>query len=190
MDLTVALVALAVSLPLMAVVAILVKLGGPGPVIFRRRVVGRHAIRFDAFKFRTMIDGADAVLAGDSGLKQAFDANFKLVSDPRVTRVGRILRKFSVDELPQLVNVLKGQMSIVGPRMLSPDELSRYGEQLSTVLAVKPGLTGPWQVSGRHRTPYARRVELDVQYVRGWSLLRDVTILLRTPFVVLKGTGI
>jgi len=190
MDLAIALPALGLALPLMGVVAILVKVGGGGPVIFRRRVAGRDGVHFDAFKFRTMVNGADVMLAGNAGLKAAFDANYKLHSDPRVTPVGRVLRKFSVDELPQLVNVLLGQMSIVGPRMLSPDELPRYGEQLSTVLAVKPGLTGPWQVSGRHRTPYARRIELDVKYVERWGVLDDLRILLSTPSVVLKGTGI
>jgi lipopolysaccharide/colanic/teichoic acid biosynthesis glycosyltransferase len=182
--------ALLVAAPVMAAVAILVKITSSGPVIYRRRVVGRQGVEFDAFKFRTMIADAEEALERNPRLKRAFEANYKLHSDPRVTGVGRVLRKFSIDELPQLINVLKGQMSIVGPRMLSPEEVTRFGEHISTVLAVRPGLTGSWQVSGRHRTSYARRIELDVEYVERWSLLCDLQILLRTPLVVLKGTGV
>ena len=177
------------ALPLMLAVGILVRVTSPGPVIHRRRVVGRGGVAFDAFKFRTIIASADDVLAADPDLKQAFLANHKLEHDPRVTPVGRFLRKLSLDELPQFFNVLLGQMSVVGPRMLSPEEVPLYGSHVPALLSVKPGLTGLWQVSGRQRTTYERRIELDMQYVQSWSLWLDARILLKTPVEVFRGTG-
>ena len=184
-----ALAALVAASPLMLVVALLVRLTSRGPIIHRRRVTGRDGIEFDAFKFRTMVVDADRILAKDHALRRAFERNFKLARDPRVTPVGRYLRKLSLDELPQFVNVLKGQMSVVGPRMLSPGEVGRYGAHVPTLLSVKPGLTGLWQVSGRQRTSYERRIELDVRYVETWSPWLDIEILLRTPVEVFRGTG-
>jgi lipopolysaccharide/colanic/teichoic acid biosynthesis glycosyltransferase len=181
--------ALVVASPLMLAVAFLVRVTSRGPIIHRRRVTGRDGIEFDAFKFRTMVVDADRILAEDAGLREAFERNFKLKRDPRVTPVGRFLRKFSLDELPQFFNVLAGQMSVVGPRMLSPAEVGRYGVHVPTLLSVKPGLTGLWQVSGRQRTTYERRIELDVQYVETWRPSLDLLILLRTPVEVFRGTG-
>lgn len=181
--------ALLLAWPLMLLVAILVRITSRGPVIHRRRVTGRHGVEFDAFKFRTMVVDADQVLEADPALRRAFTRSFKLRRDPRVTPVGRFLRKFSLDELPQFVNVLAGQMSVVGPRMLSPEEVGRYGDHVPTLLSVKPGLTGLWQVSGRQRTTYERRIQLDVQYVQTWSLRLDAWILWRTPIEVFRGTG-
>jgi lipopolysaccharide/colanic/teichoic acid biosynthesis glycosyltransferase len=188
-DRLLAAIALLCASPIMIVVAILVRITSKGPVIHRRRVTGRGGVEFDAFKFRTMVIDADRVLANDAALKRAFDTKHKLEFDPRVTPIGRFLRKFSLDELPQFVNVLKGQMSVVGPRMLSPGEVGRYGAHVPTLLSVKPGLTGLWQVSGRQRTTYERRIQLDVQYVVTWSLPLDVAILIRTPIEVFRGTG-
>ena len=189
LDWCVAAVSLVVAFPLIVAVAALVRLTSRGPLIHRRRVTGRHGIEFDAFKFRTMVVDADRILAASPELRSAFELNFKLTDDPRVTPVGRILRKLSLDELPQLVNVLRGQMSCVGPRMLSPGEVERYGAYVPTLLSVKPGMTGLWQVSGRQRTTYERRIELDVQYVENWSIWQDLAILLKTPLEVFRGTG-
>ena len=174
--------------PLLLVIALAVKLQDGKPVIYRRRVVGPKG-EFDAYKFRSMRPDADTVLESNPGLREEFERNFKLTADPRVTRVGSWLRKLSLDELPQLVNVIRGQMSLVGPRMISPPELEKYGEAKALLLSVKPGLTGYWQVYGRQRVDYAERVKMDVFYIRNWSLGLDLKLLLLTPMRVLKGTG-
>jgi lipopolysaccharide/colanic/teichoic acid biosynthesis glycosyltransferase len=175
--------------PLLIVITVAIRLTTGSPVVYRRRVAGRGGREFDAFKFRTMVNGAERVLEEDEHLKEAFTANWKLFSDPRVTRTGRILRKYSLDELLQLVNVLRGEMSLIGPRMVSPAELCRYATLTPRLLSVRPGLTGLWQVSGRQRVSYDRRIELDMSYVERCSLLLDLSILLRTVPVVLKGDG-
>jgi lipopolysaccharide/colanic/teichoic acid biosynthesis glycosyltransferase len=185
----VALAACLALLPVMGVVALAVKLTSRGELIHRRRVAGLGGQSFDAYKFRTMVPDADAWIQKDRALRSKFAAKFKLEDDPRVTPVGRVLRKFSLDELPQLVNVLKGQMSLVGPRMITPEELTKYGAHAGRLLTVKPGLTGLWQVSGRQTTTYDRRVELDMQYIENWSLKLDLAILARTPKVVVSGRG-
>lgn len=185
----VALVATTVLLPVFAIVAVAVRSSGPGPVIHRRRVLGRTSVPFDAFKFRTMVENADQRLQSDPQLRQAFIVRFKLPADPRVTRIGRVLRRYSLDELPQLINVLRGEMSLIGPRMITEPELARYGESGNLLLSVKPGLTGLWQTSGRQMTSYAERVRLDVQYIVEWSPWLDVKIALRTLPAVLRGQG-
>jgi len=174
--------------PLLLLAAVLVKADSPGPLIYRRRVLGRGGGTFDAFKIRTMVANADEVLASDRQLP-AFEKSHKLKNDPRMTRVGRLLRRMSVDELPQLVNVLRGEMSLVGPRMIAPEEADRYGEWRSMLLTVKPGITGPWQVSGRGDIPYEERVRLSVQYIADYSIWLDLRIMLRTLFVVVRGGG-
>lgn len=188
LDLVIAAILLGISAPILATIALLVKLHDGGPILYRRRVVGRNG-NFDAYKFRSMRVDADAVLANDPALLRQFETNVKLVADPRVTAVGAFLRKFSLDELPQLVNVVMGQMSLVGPRMISPPELERYGEAQALLLSVRPGLTGYWQVYGRQRVDYAERVRMDVFYIQNWSLTLDLKLLLLTPMRVLKGTG-
>jgi exopolysaccharide production protein ExoY len=175
--------------PLLLAIAITVFVTTGRPVIYRRRVVGRNGIEFDAYKFRTMINGAERVLEQDERLRQAFTVNWKLFSDPRVTPAGRILRKYSFDELPQLFNVLRGEMSLIGPRMISPAELPKYGGLSDKLLSVRPGLTGLWQVSGRQRVSYEKRIELDMAYVDQCSLAMDFSILLRTVPVVMKADG-
>jgi lipopolysaccharide/colanic/teichoic acid biosynthesis glycosyltransferase len=176
--------------PVMAAVALLVKLDSKGPALYRREVVGRRGRTFDAFKFRTMAVDGDDLLARRPDLRAELEANGKLRHDPRVTRVGRWLRRTSLDELPQLFNVLRGQMSLVGPRMITPAELREYGVDAPTLLGVKPGLTGLWQVSGRSNLPRTARVALDLEYARSYSFLRDLRILfLRTPGAVLRGRG-
>ncbi|MBV9120895.1 MAG: sugar transferase [Chloroflexi bacterium] len=169
--------------------AVLIKLDSPGPIVYRRRVLARGGGEFDAFKFRTMVTRAERVLAGDEHLRRQFDAVYKLEDDPRVTRLGRWLRKSSLDELPQLLNVLKGDMSVVGPRMIHRDEAPRFGDFLAERLTVKPGLTGLWQILGRSQTSYAERVELDRLYMSRRSLMYDLRILARTIPAVLSGRG-
>jgi len=174
--------------PLFGFIAILVMLDDNFPVIYRRRVVSRHG-SFDAFKFRSMRRNADAILESDPALLAEFERNFKLKNDPRVTRVGSFLRKSSLDELPQLINILVGQMSFVGPRMITAQELEKYGEYKNLVLSVKPGLTGYWQVNGRQTVSYGERVKMDASYIGNWSLALDLKILILTPFKVLKKEG-
>jgi lipopolysaccharide/colanic/teichoic acid biosynthesis glycosyltransferase len=144
---------------------------------------------FHAFKLRTMCPQADAILYHDQSLRQEFERNSKLRNDPRITPFGRFLRKLSLDECPQLWNVLRGEMSLVGPRMITPDERKRYGQAGWIFDVTKPGLTGVWQVQGRTEVPFERRVEMDLFYVQNWSLRLDCKILLQTPFLVVRGVG-
>jgi len=181
-------IAMLLLAPLLALVAIFVKLQDGGPVFHRRRVVGPFG-PFDAFKFRSMRPDADAILRADPSLQRQFQRNFKLENDQRVTPVGAVLRKYSLDELPQFWNVLLGQMSLVGPRMITDQELQKYGDDQRILLSVQPGLTGYWQVSGRQGIDYARRVQMDIYYIQNWTLMFDLRILLQTPTAVLKATG-
>jgi lipopolysaccharide/colanic/teichoic acid biosynthesis glycosyltransferase len=174
--------------PVLLIIAAVVKMQDGGPVFYRRRVLGLNG-PFDAFKFRSMHPAADAILDSDTAMRETFEQNFKLKDDPRITRIGAFLRRHSLDELPQLVNVLFGQMSLIGPRMITADELKKYGKYQSFLLSAKPGLTGYWQVNGRQEVGYKHRVEMDVYYIQHWSLLLDLRILLRTPWKVLKGEG-
>jgi lipopolysaccharide/colanic/teichoic acid biosynthesis glycosyltransferase len=174
--------------PLLLVLAFLVRRTDGTPIIHRRRVVGPNG-EFDAYKLRTMVPNADALLSADPGLRLAFSEQFKLKSDPRVTQLGAWLRKYSLDELPQLLNVLKGQMSLVGPRMITAPELEKYGIYRDLLLSVKPGLTGYWQIRGRQDVSYEERVRMDMHYITNWNLLLDVAILLQTPAKVIFGRG-
>jgi exopolysaccharide biosynthesis polyprenyl glycosylphosphotransferase len=177
-------------IPLFAAIALLIKLDSPGPIFYRRRVLGISGQPFDAFKFRTMVVDGDAVLAQHPVLQAELAATHKLKDDPRVTKIGRTLRQFSLDELPQLLNVLMGQMSLVGPRMISLAETKEYGRMKLNLLTVKPGLTGLWQVSGRSDLSYEERVRLDMDYIRNYSIWLDLQILFfQTIPVVLKGRG-
>jgi lipopolysaccharide/colanic/teichoic acid biosynthesis glycosyltransferase len=188
LDFVGALVGLALLSPLLILLALCIKLDDGGPVFYRRRVVGRKG-EFNAFKFRTMRPDADAILAADPALRAIFETDYKLQDDPRITRVGALLRKYSLDELPQLLNVLMGQMSLVGPRMVTAAELQKYGEFRDLLLRVKPGLSGYWQVNGRQSVSYAERVKMDVYYLEHWSLLLDLEILLKTPAKVVRAEG-
>jgi lipopolysaccharide/colanic/teichoic acid biosynthesis glycosyltransferase len=187
-DLTGSLVLIALLLPVLIVVAIAVFVFNGAPVIHRRRVVGPKR-DFDAYKFRTMLPDADRTLASNLELQRVYSHSFKLKSDPRVTELGRILRKYSVDELPQLFNVLRGQMSLVGPRMITAPELEKYGQYKKLLLTVKPGLTGYWQVHGRQEVSYEERVRMDVHYITHWTLKMDFKLLLLTPLRVIRGRG-
>ena len=175
--------------PLFLLLALLVKLSSPGPVFYVQKRVGRGYRGFGCIKFRTMRPDADAALAQvlerSPELRAEFDRDFKLKNDPRITPIGRFLRRSSLDELPQFLNVLRGEMSVVGPRPIVSKEISRYGDYMDEVLAVRPGLTGLWQVSGRNNLSYPKRVRLDLAYARGRSFLLDLAIILRTFGVLL-----
>ncbi|HEU5232601.1 MAG TPA: sugar transferase [Terriglobales bacterium] len=175
-------------LPLFIFAAVLVFIDDGAPLIHRRRVLGPTG-DFDAFKFRTMRRNADLLLAANPRLLAEYQRNFKLANDPRITRVGALLRKLSIDELPQLFNVLIGQMSLVGPRMITSPELDKYGPYKSLLLSSKPGLTGYWQVFGRQSVSYEERVQMDIYYLQNWSLGMDFILLLRTPLKVLNMEG-
>jgi len=189
LDVLVSTIALLVFWPFMLVIAAAVKLDSPGPVFYRRRVVGVGGKPFDALKFRTMFIDADERLARDPALRRQFEENYKLKDDPRVTRVGCLLRRLSLDELPQLFNVLRGQMSLVGPRMITSEERTLYGKWRLNLSTVKPGITGLWQVSGRSDVSYNERVMLDMHYIRNYSIWLDIHLLWRTIPVVLRGHG-
>jgi exopolysaccharide biosynthesis polyprenyl glycosylphosphotransferase len=188
-DYVTAALALMVLSPLLALLAVLVRLDSPGPVIHRRRVLGVSGRPFDAFKFRTMMVNAERRKTQRAINFPDRRRTLKSKADPRVTRFGAFLRRSSLDELPQLVNVLRGEMSLVGPRMIAPDEASRYGKWQFNLLTVKPGITGPWQVHGRGDIPYEERVRLSMDYIRNYSLWLDLEILVRTVFVVLLRRG-
>ena len=175
--------------PLLLTLILIVRLDSPGPAIYRRRVLGVNGREFDAFKFRTMVVNGDEILEAHPNLKERLVRTRKLVNDPRVTRVGRAMRKYSLDEFPQLFNVLLGQMSLVGPRSIAPEEVGEYGKWDTNLLTVKPGLTGLWQVSGRSDLSYEERVRLDMHYIRNWTIWLDIFLLLRTIPVVLRGQG-
>lgn len=189
LDYALAISALVALAPVLVLLALLVKFDSPGPILHRRRVLGVSGRSFDAFKFRTMVVNADEVLARDAKLRARFEQGYKLREDPRITCIGGFLRKTSLDELPQLLNVLRGEMSLVGPRMIAPDEAARYGKWQLNLLTVKPGITGPWQVQGRSELPYEQRVHLSMNYIRNHTLWLDLSILLRTVIIVLRGRG-
>src|SRR6266699_3536767 len=188
-DITLALFGIIVLMPVFLIIALGIKLGDRGPVLHFREIIGKNGRRFHALKFRTMITDADMYLAKHPELMQKFQQNMKLERDPRVTRVGRFLRKTSLDELPQLFNVLVGQMSLVGPRIIHPSELPRYGNYAPKRLSVKPGITGLWQISGRQHISYDERVLFDMRYIDSRSCITDLAILLKTLKVFIIHTG-
>ncbi len=178
--------------PLMVVVYLIVRLDG-GPGIYAHERVGKNGVRFMCYKFRSMVPNAESILKNilvcNEQARQDWEADHKLRNDPRITSVGRFLRQKSLDELPQLFNVLKGDMSLVGPRPITIEEVERYGGDISYYYKTRPGLTGAWQVSGRNDVSYEERVALDVDYTKNWTFLTDFSILLKTVRVVLSGRG-
>jgi exopolysaccharide biosynthesis polyprenyl glycosylphosphotransferase len=188
-DLIIATVTLFFVWPVMLLVAIAIKLESPGPIIFRQVRVGKHSVQFDCFKFRSMCVDAEARKAELMDLNEADEVVFKIKKDPRVTRVGSFIRKYSLDELPQIFNVIKGEMSLVGPRPPVPPEVEFYQFDQLQRLSVTPGITGLPQVSGRSDLEFKRWIELDLQYIAEQSFWRDVEILLRTIPAVLFGRG-
>lgn len=193
MDLLFCALGAVVLVPLGLGLALAIRLDSPGPVFYRQRRIGRQGREIRVFKFRTMVHHADQVLqdllARDPQLQAEWLRDQKLRNDPRVTRVGRLLRKWSLDELPQLINVFLGHMSLVGPRPIVPGERGKYGPIFEEYCMVRPGITGLWQVSGRNNTTYAERVAYDHYYVNNWSVWMDVWILARTVPVVVTGYG-
>jgi Undecaprenyl-phosphate galactose phosphotransferase WbaP len=193
MDLAIATIASVFLVPLFAVLGVAIKLTSPGPVFYGHLRVGRGNSRFKAWKFRTMVANADAALlehlARHPELQAEWERDHKLRSDPRVTRLGKWMRKWSIDELPQILNVFAGDMSIVGPRPIVEAEIPKYGEHFETFSSVLPGITGLWQVCGRNDTTYDERVQLDMYYVHHWSPWMDLYLLVRTVKTVLFTRG-
>lgn len=176
--------------PLFLVIALLIKLDSPGPIIFKQKRVGLNHREFWMYKFRSMVIDAEDQLKSLEALNEIEGGvTFKIKHDPRVTRIGRLLRKTSLDELPQLINVLRSEMSLVGPRPPLPKEVALYTPEQRRRLSVMPGCTGLWQISGRSTTTFKRMVELDLEYIDQWSLRRDLLILFKTICVVLKMEG-
>lgn len=192
-DIALASIAIAVLWPLMLMVALAIRYTDPGPAIFGHERIGLNGRRFKCLKFRSMIINSEValreLLERDQAAAAEWAASQKLKNDPRITRLGRILRETSLDELPQLWNVLRGDMSIVGPRPIVSAEVRRYGNHFTDYAATKPGITGLWQVTGRSDCTYEERVSLDVDYVQNWSILRDFWIIARTVIVVFGRKG-
>ena len=192
-DLALGSVAIAATLPMMLVIALVIKIESPGPVFFVHRRVARGGSEFGLIKFRTMVCDAEvrleAFLRENADNKAEWTERHKLRRDPRITRAGRILRKWSLDELPQLFNIIIGHMSLVGPRAIIRQEVPRFGDYASSILAIKPGLTGLWAVSGRSDVSQQQRAQLEYRYATNWSMLLDAQILLKTIPAVVRGDG-
>ena len=189
LDFLFALIFLIICFPFFAIIALLVKFSSRGPIFYLQERVGKNKKLFKCIKFRTMHAEADDMFENlmrkNEKLKKEFEENHKLKNDPRITSIGKFLRKTSLDEIPQFINVLRLEMSIVGPRPIVEEEIEKYGDSISKVLSIKPGITGLWQVSGRNNLSYQRRVFLDCLYVNNISLLIDLRIILRTFGVIL-----
>ena len=177
------------SLPFLLLISLLIKLSSRGPIFFLQERIGKNNIPFKCLKFRTMHPEAKDILENllmkDEKLKMEFEQTHKIKNDPRITTIGKLLRKTSLDELPQFINVLKNEMSIVGPRPIVNKEKNKYAKNLKKVLSVKPGITGLWQVSGRNNLTYKTRIKLDLNYVDNYNFLMDIRILIRTIGVIL-----
>ena len=203
LDVIGAVVSLILASPFLLLVALAIKIDSRGPVLYRHRRVGLSGRPIDVLKFRTMrleacrgerYGGAQAEAVFDKLVSRPdqaaeFAATYKFANDPRVTTVGGWLRRTSIDELPQLLNVIRGDLSLVGPRAVTTDELARYGEYADALLGIRPGVTGYWQINGRSRLSYVDRVRLDLSYIRNWSLGLDLTILAKTLRALLSGRG-
>ena len=180
-------------LPIFAIIAVLIYLDSPGPIVFGHKRVGQGGKEFSCYKFRTMVPNAqealEVYLKENPAAREEWERDFKLKDDPRVTRIGKFLRKTSLDELPQLWNVLVGDMSLVGPRPIVRDEIVKYGDHINDFYLVTPGITGVWQVSGRSDTTYEERVLMDSWYVHNWSIWIDIVFLLKTVLAVVKSKG-
>jgi lipopolysaccharide/colanic/teichoic acid biosynthesis glycosyltransferase len=180
---------LTLASPLFPLIALAVRLSSPGPIFFRPKIIGYKGQEFLAYKFRTMDPDAFESLLKDPKMRAQYKKNLKIVDDPRVTAVGRILRRTSLDELPQLINVLRGEMSLVGPRMLALLELEKFGDLREKILSVRPGMAGLWVASGRQTLSFERRVELELQYVDNWSLWLDAKCFFKTLLIAARMVG-
>ena len=189
-DIILGITGLTLCLPLFVIIALLIKIDSKGPVFFKHTRVGKNGKVLKMYKFRTMVDNAeDLIKKFTPEQKKEFEKNFKLENDPRVTRVGKILRKTSLDELPQIINILKGEMCIIGPRPIIETELEKYGKNKAKFLSVAPGLTGYWAANGRSDLSYEERMALELYYVDHRSLWLDLKIFVKTIGSVLTGRG-
>jgi lipopolysaccharide/colanic/teichoic acid biosynthesis glycosyltransferase len=188
-DMIFSLLVLILCAPIYLLLAIAIAASSSGSIFYIQERVGKNYRHFGCIKFRTMIPDADRVLhemmAQSADLRQEFSENFKLKQDPRITKIGKFLRTTNLDEFPQFINVLKGEMSIVGPRPLVPEEIERYGTQIDRILTIRPGITGLWQVSGRNDIPYAQRIRIDVNYVKHRNFWLDLRIILKTVLMTI-----
>ena len=188
-DIVFALFILIVFSPLYLILMVTIALNSQGPVFYVQQRVGKNHQPFNCIKFRTMVHNADEILEtmmeDSEQMRQEFQTSFKLKQDPRITKIGKFLRLTSLDEFPQFWNVLKGEMSVIGPRPLVPEELSRYGRKINTVLKIRPGITGLWQVSGRNDIPYHKRIKIDVYYATSHSWILDLWIIYKTVGVII-----
>lgn len=195
MDIFASIFLLILFLPIWIIIPILIKLDSPGPIFFRHKRIGKNGQEFDMFKFRSMIDGAHDYLHKNNPelLKQFKAGDWKLEKDPRITKLGKVLRSLTIDEFPQLMNVLIGEMSLIGPRAYMKQEIQeqtiRYPQTkpyIKQILSIKPGVTGPWQVSGRNEIPFYKRAELDATYASQRNIFKDIIIILKTPKAMLS----
>lgn len=188
-DIFVSLLISILFIPIMLLVCLAIKIDSRGPLVIGVPAWKKKGEKFKELKFRTMFIDADKMFQNDHELQKKFFEKFKLINDPRVTRIGRFLRKTSINELPQLLNILKWEMSFVGPRTIAIDEIKRYGPKHKILFKVKPGLTGLWQINGRQDTTYEQRIEMDMTYIRNRNFLFDIVLFLKTIWVVLTTKG-
>jgi Undecaprenyl-phosphate galactose phosphotransferase WbaP len=194
LDMFLTVLLLLVSWPVLLILALLVRLDSKGPIFYNQKRLGEDGELFDCIKFRTMYIDAEHMLQNllknDPQANQEYEEYHKLSDDPRVTRIGKFLRRYSLDEMPQFINVLKGDMNLIGPRSYLPRELPEMGDYARIILKVKPGITGWWQVMGRNATSFKERLQLDEYYISNWSIWLDVYILIKTVWVLISGNGL
>ncbi len=192
-DFVLSFIILVILSPVLVIIAIVIKYISPGPVFYKAKRIGKNYKDIYIYKFRTMYKDAEerlsTLLKSDKNLAKEFNKTFKLKSDPRITKLGNFLRKYSIDEIPQLINVLKMELSMVGPRPIVKEEVKKYGHHFVEVIKVKPGITGLWQISGRNDMNYSDRVKKDLFYIRNWSMWLDIKILFKTIPTVIRGRG-
>lgn len=189
-DVILSTIASVVLSPLFLILAILIKLDSKGPVFFLHTRIGKNGKNIKIYKFRTMVTNAEELIKEFTPEQmKEYKENYKLTNDPRITKIGKFLRKTSLDELPQLINIIKGDLSIIGPRPVVKDELEKYGENMAKFLSVTPGLTGNWAANGRNNTTYEERMKLELEYVDNISLKTDIKIFFQTIYAVIKKEG-
>ena len=189
-DIILSLIGLVILLPIFLIIAIIIKIDSKGPVFFKHKRIGKNGKTIGVYKFRSMVINAEELIKKFTPEQKAeYEKNFKLDNDPRITKVGKVLRKTSLDELPQLINILIGNMSIVGPRPIVTGEIDKYGDQKDKFLSMTPGLTGYWQASGRSDVEYDERIEMELYYIDHCSLWLDIKIIFKTFIAVLKRKG-
>lgn len=189
-DIVLGCVGLIILLPVFLIIGICIKIDSKGPVIFAHKRIGKNGKEFNMYKFRSMYENAEEMIENfNEEQKREWQENFKLENDPRITKVGKFLRKTSLDELPQIINIIKGDLSIIGPRPIVDEELEKYGENKEKFLSITPGLTGYWQANGRSNTTYEERMQMELYYIDNQSLLLDIKIFFKTIVSVLKKEG-